>query len=173
MFALSSDYKITEKATHLFFAETQNKLLYGVTGNTAAELIFKRADAQAPNMQLQSWSGTRVRKTDVIVAKNYLKAEEIDILNRLVAIFLESAELRVKMRKDLTLDFWRASVDKLLLDNDVPLLTSHGKISMEQAQKHARQIYDEFDTRRKSFEAAQADAADLLELEQEVQLYKK
>lgn len=173
LFALSSDYKVTEKATNLFFADTQNKLLFGVTKKTAAEIIATRANADAPNMALTSWSGSIVRKADVIVAKNYLTSDEIDVLNRLVTIFLESAELHVKMRKDLTLDFWRASVDKLLLDHGVPLLQSHGKITMEQAQIHARKIYEEFDARRKAFDAAQADELDLLELEQETKNIKK
>lgn len=173
LFALSSDYKVTEKATNLFFANTQNKLLFGVTRKTAAEIIATRANADAPNMALTSWSGSIVRKADVIVAKNYLTSDEIDVLNRLVTIFLESAELHVKMRKDLTLDFWRASVDKLLLDHGVPLLQSHGKITMEQAQIQARKIYEEFDTRRKAFDAAQADEFDLLELEQETKNIKK
>lgn len=156
----------------MFFADTQKKLLYGVTGNTAAEIIANRANADTPNMALKSWSGSIVRKTDVVIAKNYLTADEIDVLNRLVTIFLESAELHVKMRKDLTLDFWRASVDKLLLDHGVPLLQSHGKVTMEQAQIHARKVYEEFDARRKAFDAAQADAIDLLELEQEAQNVK-
>lgn len=173
LFALSSDYKVTERATQLFFADTQNKLLFGVTKKTAAEIIDTRANADAQNMALTSWSGSIVRKADVIVAKNYLTSDEIDVLNRLVTIFLESAELHVKMRKDLTLDFWRASVDKLLLDHGVPLLQSHGKITMEQAQTHARKIYEEFDARRKAFDAAQADELDLLELEQETKNIKK
>lgn len=173
LFALSSDYKVTEKAANLFFADTQNKLLFGVTRKTAAEIIATRANADAPNMALTSWSGSIVRKADVIVAKNYLTSDEIDVLNRLVTIFLESAELHVKMRKDLTLDFWHASVDKLLLDHGVPLLQSHGKITMEQAQIHARKIYEEFDARRKAFDAAQADELDLLELEQETKNIKK
>lgn len=173
LFALSSDYKVTERATNLFFADTQNKLLFGVTRKTAAEIIDTRANADAPNMALTSWSGSIVRKADVIVVKNYLTSDEIDVLNRLVTIFLESAELHVKMRKDLTLDFWRASVDKLLLDHGVPLLESHGRITMEQAQIHARKIYEEFDARRKAFDAAQADELDLLELEQETKNIKK
>lgn len=173
LFALSSDYKVTEKATQLFFADTQNKLLFGVTKKTAAEIIATRANADAQNMALTSWSGSIVRKADVIVAKNYLTSDEIDVLNRLVTIFLESAELHVKMRKDLTLDFWRASVDKLLLDHGVTLLQSHGKITMEQAQTHARKVYEEFDARRKAFDAAQADELDLLELEQEAKSIKK
>ena len=173
LFALSSDYKVTEKATQLFFADTQNKLLFGVTKKTAAEIIDTRANADAQNMALTSWSSSIVRKADVIIAKNYLTSDEIDVLNRLVTIFLESAELHVKMRKDLTLDFWRASVDKLLLDHGVPLLQSHGKITMEQAQAHARKVYEEFDARRKAFDAAQADKFDLLELEQEAGSIKK
>lgn len=173
LFALSSDYKVTERATSLFFADTQNKLLFGVTRKTAAEIIATRANADAPNMALTSWSGSIVRKADVIIAKNYLTSDEIDVLNRLVTIFLESAELHVKMRKDLTLDFWRASVDKLLLDHGVTLLQSHGKVTMEQAQIHARKIYEEFDSRRKAFDAAQADELDLLELEQETKNIKK
>ena len=173
LFALSSDYKVTERATNLFFADTQNKLLFGVTRKTAAEIMDTRANADAPNMALTSWSGSIVRKADVIVVKNYLTSDEIDVLNRLVTIFLESAELHVKMRKDLTLDFWRASVDKLLLDHGVPLLQSHGRITMEQAQIHARKIYEEFDARRKAFDAAQADELDLLELEQETKNIKK
>ena len=173
LFALSSDYKVTERATHLFFADTQNKLLFGATRKTAAEIIATRANADAPNMALTSWSGSIVRKVDVVVAKNYLTSDEIDVLNRLVTIFLESAELHVKMRKDLTLDFWRASVDKLLLDHGVPLLQSHGKVTMEQAQMNARKIYEAFDARRKAFDAAQADEFDLLELEQEAKSIKK
>lgn len=172
LFALSSDYKVNERATHLFFAETQNKLIYGVTGKTAAELIVSRADANSNNMALTSWSGSIVRKTDVTVAKNYLTADEIDVLNRLIMIFLESAELHVKMRKDLTLDFWRASVDKLLFDHNIPLLHSYGKISMEQAHAHARKLYEDYDARRKAFDAAQADAIDILELEQLAEKHK-
>ena len=173
LFALSSDYKVTERATSLFFADTQNKLLFGVTKKTAAEIIATRANADAPNMALTSWSGSIVRKADVIVAKNYLTSGEIDVLNRLVTIFLESAELHVKMRKDLTLDFWRASVDKLLLDHGVPLLQSHGKITMEQAKAKASLAYEKYNARRKAFDAAQADELDLLELEQETKNIKK
>ncbi|EOK4966802.1 RhuM family protein, partial [Escherichia coli] len=87
--------------------EVQNKLLYATTGHTAAELVLKRSDPSQPNMALTSWSGSRVRKQDVIIAKNYLTADEIDTLNRLVVIFLEQAELRVKQQKELSLDFWR------------------------------------------------------------------
>jgi hypothetical protein len=117
LFSLSSDYRITENETQFFFAEVQNKLLFAATGHTAAELIVKRADPESPNMSLTHWSGSRVRKLDVIIAKNYLSEDEIDTLNRLVIIFLEQAELRVKQRHDLTLDFWRNHVDGTLTFN--------------------------------------------------------
>lgn len=107
LFALSSDYDTTDKATQMFYAETQNKLLYAVTGHTSAEIVMQRADANAPNMGLTSWKGAVVRKQDVIIAKNYLTHDELDSLNRLVVIFLETAEFRAKSRKDLTMGFWR------------------------------------------------------------------
>jgi hypothetical protein len=129
LFALSSDYQAREQETQLFFAEVQNKLLYATTQHTAAELILERANPDAPNMALTSWKGARVRKADVIVAKNYLDSDEIDTLNRLVVIFLEQAELRVKQQKDLTLDYWRNNVDKMLAFNDRPVLDGAGSIS--------------------------------------------
>ena len=110
---LSSDYDKTDKATQMFFAETQNKLLYAVTHQTAAEIVVSRADASQPNMALTSWKGRIVRKQDIYIAKNYLTNDEIDTLNRLVVLFLDSAELRVKERQDLTLAYWRSNVDTL------------------------------------------------------------
>ncbi|MCX8482444.1 MAG: virulence RhuM family protein, partial [Crocinitomicaceae bacterium] len=88
LLSLSSDYDATDKATQMFFAETQNKLLYAVCGKTAAEIIVARADATKPNMALTSWKGSKVRKQDIAIAKNYLTHDEIDSLNRLTVIFL-------------------------------------------------------------------------------------
>ncbi len=166
LFALSSDYQSREQETQLFFAEVQNKLLYATTQHTAAELILERANPDAPNMALTSWKGARVRKADVIVAKNYLDSDEIDTLNRLVVIFLEQAELRVKQQKDLTLDYWRNNVDKMLAFNDRPVLDGAGSISRNQMEKVAFQRFEDFDQKRRSDEAAEADAADLQEIEQ-------
>ena len=166
LFALSSDYKATEPETALFFAETQNKLLYAATGSTAAELIVARADANSPNMALTSWKGSRVRKEDVIVAKNYLMQDEIDTLNRLVVIFLEQAELRVKDRKELSLAFWRDNVDALLRFNDRAVLVGPGSVSHDDARRIAGDRYDEFDERRRLSNAAAADAEDLREIEE-------
>jgi hypothetical protein len=131
LFTLSSDYQSRAQETQLFFAEVQNKLLYAVTGQTAAELIIDRADPTAPNMALTTWKGSRVRKQDVIVAKNYLSHDEVDTLNRLVTIFLEQAELRAKQRQDLTLDYWRQNVDRMLEFNEQAVLEGPGSVSNE------------------------------------------
>ncbi|MBK5967915.1 MULTISPECIES: virulence RhuM family protein [Thiorhodovibrio] len=165
LFALSSDYQARETETSLFFAEVQNKLLYAATQHTAAELIVERADPSQPNMALTTWSGSRVRKQDVIVAKNYLSEDEVDTLNRLVVIFLEQAELRAKQQKDLTLDFWRNSVDRMLASNDQPLLDGPGSVSHEAMKTTAIDRYDTFDAQRRSLEAQAADAEDLKSIE--------
>lgn len=166
LFTLSSDYRAREHETSIFFAEVQNKLIYAVTGHTAAELVLKRSDPDQPNMALTNWKGTRVRKQDVIIAKNYLTADEIDSLNRLVVIFLEQAELRVKRQKDLTLGFWRNNVDRMLAFNDQPILEAAGSVSRENMEKVAHQRYEAFDQNRRSIEARQADEEDLKEIEQ-------
>lgn len=165
LFALSSDYGVREKDGHAFFAEVQNKLVYAATGNTAAELIVKRADSSKPNMALTHFEGSRVRKADVIVAKNYLTEDEIDTLNRLVVIFLEQAELRVKTQKDLTLDFWRSNVDGMLEFNARAVLKGAGGVSHESMKSIAHERYDEFDQKCRLSEAAEADARDLEEIE--------
>ena len=165
LFALSSDYEKSDKATQMFFAETQNKLLYAVTHKTAAELIVSRADATQPNMGLTTWKGTIVRKGDVIIAKNYLQNEEIDSLNRLVDIFLTSAEERVMGRRDLTLDYWRNNVDSLLTFQEKDILQGAGSISNYEAEQTAKQVYYVFNTKRKQLDAQTADADDLKMLE--------
>lgn len=165
LFALSSDYRTDDSAASLFFAEVQNKLLYAVAEKTAAEIVVARANPAEPNMALMTWSGSRVRKQDVIVAKNYLTADEVDTLNRLVVIFLEQAELRVKERKELTLDYWRQNVDRLLAFNDRPVLAHNGSISAGQMKSIAHVRFDTFDAHRRSAEALAADAEDLKSLE--------
>ena len=164
LFALSSDYRESPE-TGLFFAEVQNKMLYAVTQKTAAEIVVSRADPAAPNMALQSWSGSRVRKQDVIVAKNYLSKDEIDTLNRLVVIFLDQAELRAKDGKTLTLDFWRSNVDRLMQFNDRPVLGGAGSISHEKMKAIAEERYAAFDDRRRAAEAIEADREDIKALE--------
>lgn len=165
LFSLSSDYVKEDKATQMFFAETQNKLLYAITHQTAAELIVTRADINKPNMGLTTWKGSIVRKGDVITAKNYLLKDEIDDLNRLVDIFLTSAEMRVKERRDLTLDYWRNNVDALLTFQGKDILQGKGEASNASMESIAHKVYDEFNAKRKQLEAKQADADDLKMLE--------
>ncbi len=167
LFALSSDYDKTDWSAISFFSEVQNKLIYGVTGRTAAELILDRADAAKPNMALSSWQGGIVRRKDIYTAKNYLTADELDSLNRLATIFLESAEFRVKLRKDLTLSFRREEADRLLTSYGIPVLDSAGTVSHKQMMSHVDAVYSAFDARRKSFDAEAADREDLEELEQD------
>jgi len=164
LFALCSDYDSSDKATQMFFAETQNKLLFAVTNQTAAEIIVSRASANKPNMALTSWKGSIVRKQDIFIAKNYLTEDEIDTLNRLVVIFLETAELRVKNRIDITMDFWRENVDKILMLNDKKVLKGKGSVSNGLMEKKVEEIYETFESKRKSFEAQKADESELEEL---------
>lgn len=165
LFALSSDYNKDDKAAQMFFAETQNKLIYAITGKTAAEIVFERADASSANFGATSWKGSIVRKGDIFISKNYLTADEIDSLNRLVVIFLESAELRVKNRNDLTIDYWRNNVNQLLMFNDYEVLQGAGSISQKAMEQIVGERYLAFDARRKAEDAAQADRDDLAELE--------
>jgi len=165
LFKLSSDYDKTDKATQMFFAETQNKLLYAVTHQTAAELIVARADVNQPNMGLTTWKGSIVRKGDVIIAKNYLQDNEIDSLNRLVDIFLTSAEERVKGRRDLTIDYWRKNVDNLLTFQEKDILQGKGSVSNAEAEEIVRSVYDAYNAKRKQFDAQIADVEDLKLLE--------
>lgn len=176
LFALSSDYDTTDKATQMFFAETQNKLLFAITGKTASEIIISRANANETNMALTSWKGSVVRKQDIFIAKNYLNEDEIDSLNRFVVVFLETAELRAKNRLDVTMRFWKENVDKILDLNDKPILQGKGSISNAQMEKMVEKIYLVFDTKRKTEEAKKADNEDLQELnalEQEIKKNKK
>jgi hypothetical protein len=107
----------------------------------------------------------------VIIAKNYLTADELDSLNRLVVIFLEMAEFRAKSRQNLTMAYWKDNVDKILIANEQPLLLGKGNVSKEQMETFANAVYEDFNARRKAQDAIDADAEDmreLFELEQEL-----
>jgi hypothetical protein len=160
LFALSSDYDKTDKATQQFFATVQNLLLFAVTEKTAAELIMARADPADPHFGLLTWKGDKVRKTDIVVAKNYLSEDEIDTLNRLVVIFLETAELRAKSKQETRMAFWKQNVDQIVTSNGFPLLSNAGSISHQQMEAHTAELYQHFDQQRRMQEALQADQQD-------------
>ena len=164
LFALSSDYDKTDQTTQQFFAAVQNTLLYAVTQKTAAELITARANANDPNFGLLHWKGSQVRKQDIFVAKNYLSEDEIDTLNRLVVIFLETAELRTKNRQEIRMAFWQQNVEQIISSNGFTVLTHVGKVSHARMEQQIEPLFLDFDQRRKQQEAVEADSQDDAEL---------
>lgn len=153
IFALAADYKPEAAQTQQFFQIIQNKLHWAATGKTAAELIAERADHTQPNMGLTSWKGDKVRKTDVIVAKNYLREGEITELNRIVTMYLDYAEDQARRRKVLYMRDWREKLDAFLQFNQRDILTHAGRVEKAVADKLAERQYDQFQTRRLAAEA--------------------
>ena len=164
LFALAADYDKSDEATQTFFATVQNLLLYAVTQKTAAELIVSRANPADPHFGLLTWKGTQVRKQDILVAKNYLTEDEVDTLNRLVVIFLETAELRAKRQTITSMGFWRENVGQIIVSNGFPLLSGAGTVSHARMEQKLEPLYLDFDQRRKAEEARAADAQDEAEL---------
>jgi len=161
--ALAADYEPTEPETQVFFQTIQNKLHFAATGNTAAELIAERADAAQPNMGLMAWRTGVVRKGDVSIAKNYLREDEIEELNRIVVMFLDFAEDQARRKKQIFLQNWVTRLHDFLNLNERAILPDAGKVSREEAHALAEQEYERFAARRR--EALEAEGeADLLGL---------
>lgn len=173
LFMLSDDYDKADKHTDQFFATVQNKLLFAVTGKTASEIILGRANAALPNMGLTTFKGSRVRKEDIFIAKNYLTDKEIDTLNRLVTLFLDTAELRVKDEVPLSLDYWKTEADKVIAFSNKPVLKGAGSISAKQMENKVSQTYLDFDNRRKKAEAEQEDKEEQEAIEKLLKRAKK
>ncbi len=164
LFALAADYDKTDQATQQFFATVQNILLYAVTQQTAAEIIVARANPADAHFGLLAWKGAQVRKQDILVAKNYLTEDEIDTLNRLVVIFLETAELRAKRQAITSMDFWRENVGQIVAANSFPLLAGAGSVSHARMEQQIAPLFVDYDQRRKAQEAQAADEQDEAEL---------
>jgi hypothetical protein len=147
IYATSFDYDKDSPLTKKFFAKVQNKMHYAVSKQTAAEIIYNRADSNRPKMGLTSWrqgpSG-KIAKTDVSVAKNYLTQEEIRDLGSIVTAFLELAETRAKKHIPMTMQDWADRIDKFLLGDDRDILKDAGKISMAIAKDHAESEYEKY-----------------------------
>jgi len=158
IFALASDYVEGAQETQLFFATMQNKMHHAAAGQTAAEIIRRRADSRKANMGLTAWSGGQVLKRDVTTAKNYLTEKEIDTLNRIVVMFLDQAEFRANRRQDIKMRDWTAFLDKFLRDTELPVLAGAGSISHEEAGEWACEQYDAFAERRRLEAEAAAEA---------------
>lgn len=159
IYALAVDYDPRAEETQQFFRVVQNKLHFAVSGRTAAELIAERADASQPNMGLTAWKGARVRKGDVTVAKNYLNAEEMAALNRIVTMYLDFAEDQARRRRQIFQRDWRAKLDAFLQLNDRDVLHSAGRVSKQVADQLAREQYDRFHAQRLADEHRRAELA--------------
>ncbi len=152
LFATSQDYdRRTAEAEH-FFAMVQNKVHWAAHGHTAAELIMERADAEKPNMGLTTWKGVRPGRDDVGVAKNYLKKDELEILERLVSQFLDFGELQALTKKAMRMADWTRKLDAFLTVNDRDLLPGLGKVAAQLAQELAAREWQKF--RQKQLAAA-------------------
>ena len=144
IYATSIDYDPKVDTSRQFFAVVQNKMHWAAHGHTAAEIISQRADAKQPNMGLTSWRGKQVRKADVAVAKNYLTQEELDVLNRIVNIYLEFAELQALNRKPMYMRDWIVKLDDFLRISDRDILTHAGKVGHADALAKSHAEYAKY-----------------------------
>ena len=149
IYATSIDYDPRVETTQLFFKTVQNKMHFSAHGHTAAEVIYERADAEKDFMGLTSWTGSLPRRTDAEIAKNYLSADEVDTLNRIVNLYLEFAELQAKAHIPMYMKDWVQKLDDFLRLSNRELLTHAGKISAEIAKRKADAEYDKFRERTK------------------------
>jgi len=164
IYTLSIDYDSQAESTQEFFKIVQNKLHWAITGHTAAELISERADASKPNMGLTAWKGAKVRQSDVLIAKNYLLADEVGRLNRLVSMWLDYAEDQATLRKPVYMKDWQEKLDSFLQFNERAILEHSGRISMEEARRLALEQYQMFRPQR----VAEGDSQAEKEFEEEV-----
>ena len=147
IYATSIDYNLNAPTTRLFFKKVQNKMHYAVHGHTAAELIVERADAEKEHMGLTTWEKApngKIVKTDVSIAKNYLKEEELESMGRLVNAFLDLADDRAKRHIPMTMEDWAKRIDKFLDSDDRPILNDSGKMSAEQAKDYAETEFEKY-----------------------------
>ena len=147
IYATSIDYNRNAPTTRLFFQKVQNKMHYAVHGHTAAELIVERADAEKEHMGLTSWENApngKIVKTDVAVAKNYLKEDELESMGRIVNAFLDLAEDRAKRHIPMTMEDWAVRIDKFLDSDDRPILADAGTVSAEQAKLYAETEFEKY-----------------------------
>ncbi|MCF6251088.1 MAG: virulence RhuM family protein [Methylococcaceae bacterium] len=168
IYATSVDYDPTLENSIQFFKTVQNKVHWAITGKTAAEIIHSRADSQKGNMGLTNWRGSKVRKHDVVNAKNYLNEDELQALNNLVEQYLIFAEGQAMRRIAMTMANWVKKLDGFLTLNDRNILEHAGKISHLLAKQLAEQEYDKFNQQRLLDEAKAADKSDFEELTKSV-----
>ncbi|MFH1964082.1 MAG: virulence RhuM family protein [Acidobacteriota bacterium] len=173
IFAMAGDYDPSWDETTKFFSIIQNKLHFAATGLTAAELIRSRANNELPNMGLTSWKGDEVRKTDVTIAKNYLKEAEIDELNRIVVMWLDYAEDQAKRRKQVFMKDSEQKLNEFLRFNDRNVLPNAGRVSKQAAVEHAKAEFDQFEIRRREYKESVGEAESIKHLEKTVKKLKQ
>ncbi len=173
IYATSVDYDKTADVTRDFFAMVQNKMLWAVTGQTAAEIIHSRANAEEINMGLTTWNGKKLLAPDVVIAKNYLKKDEMEKLDRLTVMYLDYAELQAERRIPMTMVDWATKLDGLLSLNEMEILTHKGKISKELAEKKAKAEYHKYDEKRRQQEIIDSDIEFAKEIEEIKKITKK
>lgn len=149
IYSTSVDYNANDEQTISFFKTVQNKLHFAISGETAAEIVYHRADAEKDNMGLTSWSGEHVQKSGVTIAKNYLSKEEIDSLNQIVNMYLDHAERMAKSAIPMHMSDWVSALDEFLRFERADILTGSGKISHALAVQKAHKEYEKFDNARK------------------------
>jgi len=148
IYALAVDYNPKSKETKEFFKVVQNKLLFAASGNTAAEIIKSRSDISKDNMGLTSWKGSKVRRGDVTISKNYLNKDELDILNLIVTMYLDYAELQAKNHQQMFAKDWREKLDAFLQFNSQEILTNAGTVRKEIADELAIENYERYNSVR-------------------------
>lgn len=165
IYATAVDYDPRSDAAQLFFKTVQNKMIFAVTGQTAAELILARANAERPNMGLTTWKGGRVRKQDVTISKNYLDHDEVSELNRIVTMYLDFAEDRARRRKTMTMAQWAEQLDRFLEFNEREVLDNAGSVSSAQMKTAVEERYAAFDAKRREAERLAVEEEHVRELE--------
>ncbi len=166
LYVTAVDYDKNSNQAKLFFKKVQNKMLWAVTGQTAAELIASRSNPGEVNMGLSSWKGLVVRKRDVGVSKNYLKKDEVTELNSIVSMYLDYAESQAKGRKTISMKQWEKKLDAFLNFNEQEILTHSGKVTALVAKNLAEERYEAFDLKRRESGALEADENDIKEIEE-------
>lgn len=152
IFATSIDYDPKSEQADKFFKTVQNKLHYSVHGHTAPEQIVERANSSKDNMGLTSFKGSKVRKSDVTIAKNYLNKEEIDNLNRIVTMYLDYAEDQARQHIPMHMSDWEQRLNVFLQFMGRTVLSTNGTVTREEADDFAKKQYELFDKHRKTLE---------------------
>lgn len=172
IYTTAIDYDKTSQQSQAFFKKVKNKMLWAITGKTAAELISVRSNPEQMNMGLTSWKDSIVRKNDVSVAKNYLNREEIKDLNEIVTMYLDYAERQARQRKTITMEQWADKLYAFLEFNEQEILTHLGTVKAVVAKSIAENRYDNFNNKRKRNDAIEADNEDSMLLEEMIKRYE-